>query len=200
MTCKRARPIQNPVRLLHLCTYTKTEALKTCQKGRKTKKGQNISKHQPKQGTKFCLDLFSSDFCYFLSLVAGKYLWKPMFFQSPKPTQLEFSFFSVTFSGLDPMGFLLGKKQAVLRCPSYLGLTKSADISIPIKPTMLGDLFFVGDFFNGSLSYGMKIPMSRQPPEIWENMYVWFTFSFASNSRRSMFFQKHEILRSSGWF
>ena len=72
--------------------------------------------------------------------------------------------FSVTFSRLDPMGFLLGKKQAVLRCPSYLGLTKSANISIPIKPTMLGDLFFVGDLFNGSLSYGMKIPMSRQPP------------------------------------
>ena len=39
MTCKRARPIQNPVRLLHLCTYMKTEALKTCQKGPKDKKG-----------------------------------------------------------------------------------------------------------------------------------------------------------------
>ena len=101
-----------PFKILFACCIFvptwKQRPLKPVKKVPKTKKGQNISKHQPKQGTKFCLDLFS-DFCYFLSLVAGKYLW--MFFQSPKPTQLEFSFFRWLFRDWIPWDFCWGRNR-----------------------------------------------------------------------------------------
>jgi len=75
----------------------------------------------------------------------------------------SFRFFG-DFFGIGSHGIFVGEETGGFTLPKSFRAYKISQYNHPYKPTMLGDLFFVGDLVNGSLSYGMKIPMGRQPP------------------------------------